>query len=250
MTAQPVTEVLRDADELATTVAGRLLDRLAAAQADGRIPQIGLTGGSIADRLHRQLALMSPASGVAWSRVAVWWGDERFVPPDSPDRNALQARRALLDHVGVDPAHVHEMPSTADVADIEEGAAAYDQAMHIHGTGEFDVLMLGVGPDGHVASLFPGHPQLDVDDRITTWVEDSPKPPPRRLSLTFGALNRARAVWFLVSGSDKAGVVAAALAVDDPDSSAIREVPARGVRGRLETVWFLDEPAASRVGAD
>jgi 6-phosphogluconolactonase len=242
MTPAPVTEVLRDADRLAAAVAERLLDRLAAAQADGRIPQIGLTGGSIADAVHRQLALMTPTSGVDWSKVVVWWGDERFVPPDSPDRNALQARRALLDHVGVDPAHVHEMASTADVADIEEGAAAHDQAMHIHGAGEFDVLMLGVGPDGHVASLFPGHPALDVDDRITTWVEDSPKPPPRRLSLTFAALNRARAVWFLVSGADKAPAVAAALAGGD-----LHEIPARGVRGRLETVWFLDEPASGQL---
>lgn len=237
------TVVLPDADVLATTVAEQLLERLASVQAAGRVPQIGLTGGTVAEVIHRRVAELSPGSGVDWSRVVVWWGDERFVAPDSPDRNALLARRELLDVVGADPAHVHEMASTADAADLEAGAAAYDAAIRTHGAGEFDVLMLGLGPDGHVASLFPGHRALDVDDRVATWVDDSPKPPPARITLTFGALNRSRSVWFLVSGVGKADAVAAARA----EIGSVHATPARGVTGREETLWFLDEPAAGQL---
>ena len=103
--------------------------------------------------------------------------------------------------------------------------------------------MLGVGPDGHVASLFPGHPALDVDDAIAVAVHDSPKPPPDRIRLTFSALNRARCVWFLVSGEEKADAVAAALA----EGTDLHDVPAAGVTGHEETIWFLDRDAASRL---
>jgi 6-phosphogluconolactonase len=106
--------------------------------------------------------------------------------------------------------------------------------------------MLGVGPDGHVASLFPGFPQLDVDDDITVAVTGSPKPPPLRISLTYPALNRTRQVWFLVSGDGKADAVARALATGDAAADR-HEIPAVGVHGRERTVWFLDEAAASRL---
>ena len=89
------------------------------------MPQIALTGGTIAEDIHREVARLAPDSEVDWSRVVVWWGDERFVAPDSPDRNAGQARAAFLDAVGADPANVHEMPSTADAADVDAAAAAY-----------------------------------------------------------------------------------------------------------------------------
>ncbi len=108
------------------------------------------------------------------------------------------------------------------------------------GSGAFDLVMLGMGPDGHVASLFPGHPQLDVTDRIAVPVTDSPKPPPERISLTFPALNRTHEVWFLVSGDGKADAVARALA---PEGS-VHATPARGITVE-ETTWFLDTPAAS-----
>ena len=228
------------AEDLAGAMATALLERLAAAQSEGAVPQIALTGGTIAHQLHLRLADLSPSSGVDWSKVVIWWGDERFVRADSPDRNASQAREAFLDSVGVDPAHVHEMPSTADAEDAEAGAAAYASTLREHGAGEFDVLMLGIGPDGHCASLFPGHAALAVDDRVATAVLDSPKPPPQRITLTFDALNRSRAVWFLASGAGKAEAVAAALAED----GTIHATPARGVRGREETTWFLDPPAA------
>jgi 6-phosphogluconolactonase len=243
MTAETRIEVHEDAHALAAAVAGALVARLMEAQADGHVPQVGLTGGTIADTVHRRLAEIGAASEVDWSRIAFWWGDERFVAPDSPDRNAGQARAALLDHLPVDPGNVHEVPSTDDAADVGAAAAAYSSAVREHGTGEFDVLMLGVGPDGHVASLFPGSAQLDVDDAIAVAVTDSPKPPPERVTLTYGALNRSRSVWLLVSGSEKAEAVARAL---DPGTDR-HDVPAAGVGGSVETVWFLDRAAASRL---
>jgi len=231
-----------DADVLVGDVASALLDRLETAQARGEVPQIGLTGGSIAEQLHRELARRSADSSLDWSRVVIWWGDERFVESDSPDRNAVQARQSLLDHVPVDPANVHEVAASDQVATAEDAAAAYSAAMREHGAGFFEVLMLGIGPDGHCASLFPGHPALEARDAVAVAVHDSPKPPPDRVTLTFEAMERCRAVWFIASGDGKADAVARALA---PEGS-VAETPARGVRGE-ETVWWLDEAAASAL---
>jgi len=238
----PRIEVHPDAATLATAVAGELLARLADAQARGQVPHIGLTGGSIAEAVHREVARHSPGFEVDWSRVVVWWGDELFVAPDDPERNAGPARAAFLEAVGADPAHVHEMPSTATAADVDEAAASYSALVREHGAGAFEVLMLGVGPDGHVASLFPGHPALDTRDAIAVGVRNSPKPPPERVSLTFEALNHARSVWFLVSGDGKADAVARALGGAD-----VHDVPAAGVSGEDETIWFLDRASASRL---
>ncbi len=242
MPADPRVVVHEDAQTLAGDVASMLLDRLETAQGRGEVPQIGLTGGSIAEAIHREIARRAVDSSVDWSRVVFWWGDERFVEAGSPDRNARQAREAFLDGLGVDPAHVHEVPAADAVATAEDAAAAYSEALRTHGAGFFEVLMLGVGPDGHIASLFPGHPALDVTDSIAVAVHDSPKPPPDRVSLTFEAMDRARAVWFLVSGDGKADAVAAALAGGD-----VHEIPARGVVGQVETLWLLDEAAASAL---
>jgi 6-phosphogluconolactonase len=241
VTTEPRVEVHEDSATLATAVAGELLSRLADAQAAGSVPQIALTGGTIAEDIHREIARLSPGSEVDWSEVVIWWGDERFVAPDSPDRNSGQARSAFLDLVGADPAKVHAMPSTADAADVDAGAAAYAETLREHGAGEFDIVMLGIGPDGHIASLFPGFPQLDSTE-IAVGVTGSPKPPPERVSLTFAALNRARSVWFLVSGAGKAPAVASALGGAD-----LHETPAAGVAGREETIWFLDREAASAL---
>ena len=240
MTSAPRIEVHPDSAALATAVAGELLVRLADAQAAGHVPQIALTGGTIAEEIHREIARLSPATEVDWTQVVVWWGDERFVAPDSPDRNARQAREAFLDAVGA--TRVHEMPSTADAASVDEGAAAYAATLEEHGSSDFDVVMLGIGPDGHVASLFPGFPQLDVTDAVAVGVTGSPKPPPERISLTFPALNRAKAVWFLVSGDGKSGAVAQALGGADR-----HDIPAAGVTGHDETLWFLDRAAASQL---
>jgi 6-phosphogluconolactonase len=246
MSALPVprVEVHESPDELATSVAGAFLRLVAVRQASGDIPQVALTGGTIADKIHREIARLGADSDVDWSRVDFFWGDERFVTPDSDDRNAVQARVAMLDALPVDPARVHEIPSTADAADVEAAAAAYADTIRAMGSGRFDLLMLGVGPDGHIASLFPGFPQLDLRDAVTAGVTGSPKPPPERVTLTFEALARSEEVWFVVSGADKAGAVGRALASEPPD---VHEIPAVGVRGQVATIWFLDREAASQV---
>lgn len=241
--AQPDVRIHRDGDALAVAAAQSLLGRLAAAQASGEVPHVVLTGGGIAAAFHRAVLASSGTASVDWSRVVFWWGDERFVSADDPERNAGQARAELLDHLAVDPAHVHEVPATEAAADVEAAAAAYAERLAAHGPERFDVVLLGLGPDGHVASLFPGHPQLDLVGRTTASVTDSPKPPPERVTLTLETLNRAEAVWFLVSGEGKSEALRQALG-DGP----VAELPARGVHGIGETTWFVDEPAASSLG--
>ena len=238
----PRVEVHPDAEALAHAVAGAFLERIGAAQANGETPQVALTGGSIAEAVHTRLGDVGNDSEVDWSRVVFWWGDERYVAADSEDRNAAAARRMMLDRLPVEDAHVHEMPA-AGSGSLDQAAAAYAEELRAHGSGVFEVVMLGIGPDGHVASLFPGHDSLDVRDAITVAEPDSPKPPPERISLTFSALNRTRSVWFLVSGAEKADAVARALA----EGTDLHEVPAAGVTGREETIWFLDRAAAASL---
>ena len=237
-------EVLESPGELASHVAERLVEQLVTLQAEGRVPSIVLTGGTVADQVHAAV-LGSPAlREVDWSRVEVWYGDERFVAPDDDDRNALHARRALLDHLPLDPARVHEMPAAgATHGTAESAATAYEEEL-VRVLGDrprFDVLMLGIGPDGHCASLFPGHDAVRAEG-LTVAVHDSPKPPPTRLSLTMHALGLADEVWFLATGAGKAEAVRAAVSGHD-----VSAVPASGPEGRDRTRWFLDAEAAARL---
>lgn len=234
-------EVHPDPATLATAVAGELLNRIADSQAAGGVPEVCLTGGTIAEAIHHEIARLADDSGVDWGAVQFWFGDERFVPRHSPDRNAGQARAAFLDAVGA--FRVQEVPASDEVADVEEAATSYAASVKTHGTGGFDIVMLGVGPDGHVASLFPEHPALAATDTITVAVHDAPKPPAKRVSFSFEALNRAASVWFIASGETKADAVRRGLS----DHGSVTETPARGVRGIRETVWFLDHDAASQL---
>jgi len=246
MNALPVprVEVHESADELATTVAGAFLRLVSVRQAAGEVPQVALTGGTIADKIHREIARLGIDSGVDWSRIDFFWGDERYVAPDSDDRNAKLARAEMLDVLPVDPARVHEIPSTADAEDVDAAATAYAETVRSFGGGRFDLLMLGVGPDGHIASLFPNFPQLTIDDAIAAGVTGSPKPPPERVTLTYPALGRSEEVWFVVSGSEKAEAVGRALSPQPPE---VHDLPAVGVRGQVATIWFLDRESASQV---
>jgi 6-phosphogluconolactonase len=247
---EPTVLVSSDAEELASRVAEHFLSAVRRAQEEGGIPSVALTGGTVAAKIHQRIAASPDTAQVDWGRVDVWFGDERYVPRGDPDRNELQARESVLDHLAFDPARVHAMPASDDGhGSVDDAAAAYGDELRAEGGGLFDVVMLGVGPDGHVASLFPGFPQLDVDDAIAVGVTGSPKPPPERVSLTFAALNRAREVWFVVSGDGKADAVEKALAPGgSTDATAdLHEIPAVGVRGLERTVWFLDEGSASRL---
>lgn len=241
----PAVQVSADADELARTVAQALAGRIAALQVDGRVPSVVLTGGSIAERLHRAVLETDQVDAVDWSRVEIWYGDERFVPGDDPDRNALQARQALLDHVPLDPSRVHEMPASDGACgdDVDAAAAFYaDELSRVLGDEpRFDLLMLGIGPDGHCASLFPGRDEVHAAG-LTVPVLSSPKPPPTRISLTMEQLNRADEVWFVAAGETKAEAVHNALTATD-----VTQVPSSGPRGRRATTFWLDAAAASRL---
>lgn len=228
--------VVTGADALAADIAERLGRFAAQAQAQGREPNIVLTGGTIAIATYERVQ----AADADWSRVHWWWGDERFVPAGHADRNDQQARDAFLDRLGVRDDHMHAMPADdADAASMADAADGYGASLP---TEPFDLVLLGLGPDGHVASLFPGFTQLDEVDRRCVEVLDSPKPPPERITLTFPALNHAGEVWFLVAGDSKAEAVASALG-----GAPVAQTPASGVRGLHKTLWLLDDAAASRV---
>ena len=240
-----------DADRLARAVAAALVARLAAAQAVHGTASVVLTGGGIGTAVLERVAdlVREPArERVDWTAVDVWWGDERWVPAGNDDRNELGARRALLDPAGVPAERVHAMPaSDAGFAEPEDAAAWYaDQLAAAAPEGRplprIDLLVLGVGPEGHVASIFPGTPAVS-DERTVVAVRDCPKPPPTRVSLGFPAINAAEEVWLLVSGAAKAPAVARALTGD----ATPEELPAAGVHGRRATRWLLDAEAAAEL---
>ena len=233
-------EILRQAgpDEVAAALASGLLARLADLQLQGREPQVCLTGGRIATRAYARLAADGPGSAVDWSRVDLWWGDERFVPAGDDDRNAGPTLALLREPLALASARVHEMPASDGGPGLDDAAAAYAAEL---GDTAFDVCLLGLGPDGHVASLFPEHPSARAEGQVIA-VRNAPKPPPDRISLTLEVINRSAEVWFLVSGEDKADALALALAGAGPV-----QVPGAGAHGRQRTLWLVDEAAASRL---
>jgi len=251
MTAELSVLVHHSPEQLAEAVCARLLTSFVDIQSAGQVPRWVLTGGSIADRVHAAVAASAARDAVDWSRVELWWGDERFLPDGHEDRHVTHARRALLNHIAIDQTRVHPMPAADVIDDPDLAAAAYEQTLRSNaaasdhgGTPLFDLVMLGVGPDGHVASLFPEQPALH-DDRAVVAVRDAPKPPPTRLSLTMQTLGHAREVWFVVSGADKAQAVQLALS-----GGGVFQVPAAGPRGKQRTLWLLDRAAASQLPAE
>ena len=248
----PLVVVHQDASLLARAVAARLVTALVDAQAARGHASVVLTGGGIGIASLRELAASPARDAIEWDALDVWWGDERFLPSGHPERNETQAREALLDAVDVDPARVHPMAASdgPDGDDVDAAAARYADELQAASHPEdhapvpsFDVLLLGIGPDGHVASLFPEAPSL-YDERTVIPVRGSPKPPPTRISLSMQAINAAHEVWLIAAGEEKSGAVRMALG----GAGAI-QVPAAGVSGRVRTRWLLDRAAASRLPA-
>src|SRR5579875_2777120 len=246
----PEVIIHRDASLLAKAAAARLVTRLVDAVTAHGSASLVLTGGGVGTAVLAELAAAPARDAVDWRHVDIWWGDERFEPEGSPERNETGAREALLDHVDVDPARVHPMaPSNGpDGDDPEAAAASYAAELEKAATPEghgpvpaFDVMLLGIGPEGHVASLFPEMPAL-YDERSVVAVRGSPKPPPVRLSLTLPSIQAAREVWIIASGAEKADAVALALS----DAGPV-QVPAAGARGRRRTLFLLDSDAAAKV---
>lgn len=198
--------------------------------------RIVLTGGTAGIELLRALA----DQPIDWSRTNVFFGDERNVPVSHPDSNEGQAREALLDHVAIPEANIHGYG--LDGGDMADACEAYEETLRRFAPHGFDVHLLGMGGEGHINSLFPHTPAVAERERLVVSVEDSPKPPPQRATLTLPAVALADEVWFLVSGSEKAEAAAHLAAGDD-----FHEWPAAGARGSRETVLFVTENAAARL---
>jgi 6-phosphogluconolactonase len=248
VTSTPEVFVHSSGDLLAAAAAARCVTRLADAISARGHAHLVLTGGGIGTKVLAAIAVAPARDAVEWPRVQFWWGDERFVPGGDPERNETGARGALLDALGVPEHLVHAIPGSdgPDGDDPDVAAAWYARELAASaGPGAavpaFDVLMLGIGPEGHVASIFPDSPAAHAAGSVVA-VRNCPKPPPTRVSLTFSALQAAREVWVLASGAEKAEAVARAL-------SGVSQVtlPAAGARGRERTLFLLDEAAAAKL---
>ncbi|WKX69723.1 6-phosphogluconolactonase [Streptomyces sp. XD-27] len=245
----PQIVVHRDKELMAQAAAARLITKIVDAQAARGSASVVLTGGRNGNGLLAALAAAPARDAVDWSRLDLWWGDERYLPEGHPERNATQAREALLDSVPLDPARVHPMPASNGPfgSDAEAAAEAYAAELAAAAGPEnrssvpsFDVLLLGVGPDTHVASLFPELPAVRETERTVVGVRGAPKPPPNRISLTLPAIRAAREVWLLAAGEDKAKAVTIALS-----GAGEIQAPAAGAQGRSRTLWLLDQAAAA-----
>lgn len=234
-------EVFDDLDSLSRATADAVAAQLAEiAAARGRCA-FALTGGRTPRRMYELLAERH-AADIPWRMIDLFWGDERYVPHDHPQSNYRLARTALLDRIAVPAENVHPMPTGHE--DPDAAARAYEELLRRHFRGRdasFDLLLLGMAANGHVASLFPHHPALRERAR---WVvaAEVPAEPARRITLTFPLINRARSVAFLVAGPAKAEAVARAMR----PGTTPEEVPAAGVRPVSGDVrWWLDRSAAA-----
>jgi 6-phosphogluconolactonase len=247
----PQVVVHRDKELMVKAAAARLITKIVDAQAARGSASVVLTGGRNGNGLLAALAEAPARDAVDWSRLDLWWGDERFLPSGHPERNVTQAREVLLDAVALDPARVHPMAASDGPygTDVEAAAEAYASELAAAARPEnhasvpsFDVLLLGVGPDTHVASLFPELPAVRETERTVVGVRGAPKPPPVRISLTLPAIRAAREVWLLAAGEDKARAAAIALS-----GAGEVQAPAAGAYGRGRTLWLLDAAAAASL---
>lgn len=236
-----------DRESLAGSVAARFVTKIIDVLEEQGEANVALTGGTMGEAVLAAIAGSAARHSVDWSKITFWFSDERYVPRDDPDRNDAQAQRTLFDAVGISPEQVRSMPAPGEHSDIDAAAAAYEHdlaAAAIDGRAHprFDVMFLGVGPDGHVASLFPDHSSLYEDRRAVVAEVHSPKPPSERLTMTLPVINSADRIWLVLAGADKAGALGLTLA-----GAGVADVPAAGVQGRKRTVFFVDRDAAAEV---
>jgi len=200
---------------------------------------VALSGGSTPERLFELLAARG-RDALPWDRIHLWWGDERTMPPDHPDSTYGMARRALIDRLELDASRIHRIESERDPA---AAASDYEHALvgALGAPPAFDLVLLGLGPDGHTASLFPGSPAIAETQR---WCVANPVDSPvahgktTRITLTAPAINAAREIRFLVAGADKAGVLRAVL--EGPRG----KYPAQLIHG---ATWLVDAAAAKEL---
>jgi len=247
-----VRRVLVHADRkaLAGSVAARFITKVVDLLDQQPRVNIALTGGTVGSAVLEAINESPARDSIDWSRVILWWSDERWLPRGDAERNDTQARLALLNHVALRAENIHWCAASDAGISLDEAAASYaaelaDAADEGRDTPRFDILFLGVGPDGHVASLFPDAPGIRATEGSVIAVRNSPKPPPERLSLTLPVINSADRIWLALAGLDKASALGLALA-----GASTWEVPAAGVEGRLRTVFFVDREAAAKVPED
>ena len=243
---RPTLHVYDTADALAEAAAAEAAALIQALPEDERFT-LALSGGSTPRPFHRALAT-THRDAIDWSRVHVFWGDDRFVPHDDERSNYRMARETLLDHVPLPEANVHPMPTSAPSPD--EAAARYAQTLtDVFGEGgppSFDLMIMGMGPDGHTASLFPGVPALAEEERWTAGVAAPQHIGPHvpRVTLTLPVINNSKRLFYLVAGESK-GEPLGAILNGGPDAGAY---PTSRVHARQELVWFLDRAVAEAAG--
>ncbi len=234
MSARGTVHVADDIGGAATLVAWRLIARGEVAQGEERDFRLAVSGGRGAARLFPLLAGDEFRSRLDWSRVALFFADERAVPPDDPESNYRLARELLVEPLRIPASNVHRM--RVEAGDLDAAAREYDALL----AEPLDFLVLGLGENAHTASLMPGSPLLLEFGRRVAAVTDSPKPPPRRLTITPRTIGEAREVAVFVTGADKAAAVAACLDEDH----VVQEVPGTLLRS---FAWYLDREAAGRI---
>jgi 6-phosphogluconolactonase len=225
---------IADQSELTRILADEVQKCAAEAIAERGLFSIALPGGSVATTCFPALAVLP----IDWGKTHFWWADERAVPPTDPESNFGLAERLWLIPAAVPESSIHRMP--ADAVDLAAAADAYAEELSgaLGRVPVIDLVLLGMGPDGHVASLFPGHRLLDEHERLVAAIGDAPKPPPRRLTLTLPLLQRARSVVVAAFGASKAKALGQALG--DPTSA----LPvAQVLRGGVRAIVLADDPA-------
>ena len=228
-----------NAVDVATQATNEILDTIAEVLSKKDVAHLALTGGTVGILTLEVLAKAIAERKTDLSKVHFWWGDERFVARDSADRNALQARNALLNSIDVPRENIHEFPSSDNGLKLNVAQAQFaehiDQAFASNSPA-MDLTILGMGPDGHVASLFPSQSHAG---ELVVAVPDSPKPPAERLSMSMGLINRSEKIIYVVSGIDKAE------AIESVHKNPDCDLPAAKVAAKGQTLWIIDEAAGA-----
>lgn len=233
--SRPEIVIFGTRDELVASAAQMISEKISETYLGNQNFHLAITGGKVGILVLRSLSDLTKGADLA--NLHIWWVDERFVTRESPDRNELQARDAWLAKSEILESNIHQFPASDGVS-IEEAATSFARDIEKIRP-KFDLVLLGMGEDGHVASLFPGNNPRLVSDWVAVET-NSPKPPTKRLSLSFAALNGSKEVLFLVSGEEKSQAVSDVI-------NGIRNLPAGNVTGVNKTTWLLDKDAASGI---
>ena len=236
-----------DKPTMAASVADRFIVKLGKLLVDSETVDVVLTGGTMGSAVLAAVNASADRDTVDWTRIRFWWGDERWLPRGDPERNETQAREALLNHLDIDESAIHAFAASDDGIDLDAAAVAYADELRANAAPgselpRFQITFLGVGPDGHIASLFPERSGIREKDATVIAVRNSPKPPPERLSLTLPVINSSERIWAVLAGADKASALGLVLA-----GVSAYEVPAAGANGVRRTDLHVDSEASAEV---